>query len=267
MKHALGALEARFFAYLQLRRQQIVRTGDLRGALRLSTTQERELLSRLERGGLIVRLQRGLYLAPSRLPLGGTWAPTDGQILEALARGLDLSYQISGPAAFNFHGWTEQVPQVIHVYNDRISGSRTIGARKFEFVRLASERLGDTESIAAPDESSTTFSSRPRALVDAVHDWSRFGSIPKAYDWIRNDLKTERVTAQTLARAAIRFANVSARRRIGFVLESCGAPARSSRALSASLPGTTSPIPLDPSRPKRGRIERTWGVVVNDGKE
>ena len=39
------------------------------------------------------------------------------------------------------------------------------------------------------------YSSRARTLVDAVYDWSRFGSLPRAYEWVRADLKKKRVTA------------------------------------------------------------------------
>ena len=49
MKKGLGQLETRLFAYTQLRRLTTVRTGDLREPLHLTSNQERELLSRLER--------------------------------------------------------------------------------------------------------------------------------------------------------------------------------------------------------------------------
>jgi predicted transcriptional regulator of viral defense system len=61
MKQNLGRLEAQFFAYVQMRKLRTVRSGDLTAsALRLKPNQERKLLSRLSRGGLIARVRQGL---------------------------------------------------------------------------------------------------------------------------------------------------------------------------------------------------------------
>lgn len=56
MKRKLGDLETQFFAYVQTRKLRTVRTGDLTTSLlRLTPDQERKLLSRLSRGGPILR--------------------------------------------------------------------------------------------------------------------------------------------------------------------------------------------------------------------
>ena len=58
-------------AYLQMRKRQIVRAGDLIRPLRLTRLQERELFRRLARGGLIARVRPGLFVVPPQFPLGG----------------------------------------------------------------------------------------------------------------------------------------------------------------------------------------------------
>ena len=62
MSAALGKIESQLFAYVQMRRLQTVRTGELVRALVITPQQERELLSRLARRSLIARVRRGLYL-------------------------------------------------------------------------------------------------------------------------------------------------------------------------------------------------------------
>ncbi len=64
MAKPLGPLETKLLAYAQMRRMQTVQLGELAGPLRLSEIQERKLLSKLSRKGLIVRVIRGLYLVP-----------------------------------------------------------------------------------------------------------------------------------------------------------------------------------------------------------
>lgn len=72
-----GPLETQLFAYTQMRRARVLRTGDLTGPLRISPKQERELFGRLTRAGLIAQVRRSLYLVPDRLPLGGKWSPDE----------------------------------------------------------------------------------------------------------------------------------------------------------------------------------------------
>jgi hypothetical protein len=84
MATALGRIETRLFAYVQMRRLQTVRTGELVHALGLTPQQERELLSRLARRNLIARIRRGLYLVPPRLPPGGKWSPSEFLALTTL---------------------------------------------------------------------------------------------------------------------------------------------------------------------------------------
>ena len=71
MKKRLGRLEQQLFAFVQLHKLLTLRTGDLSGPLQITTKQERELLSRLSRAGMISQVRRGLYLVPERLPVRG----------------------------------------------------------------------------------------------------------------------------------------------------------------------------------------------------
>ena len=60
--------QANILAYAQLTQREVIQPGDLCGPLGLTPKQERELLSRLARKGLLVRLKRGAYLVPMRMP-------------------------------------------------------------------------------------------------------------------------------------------------------------------------------------------------------
>src|SRR5438094_6552603 len=114
-------------AYLQMRKQPVVTTGELTGPLRLTRLQERELFRRMSRGGLIARVRPGLYLVPALLPLGGSWSPDETLALNTLMADSKAKYQICGPNAFNRYGFDEQVPTRVYAYNNRISGDRKIG--------------------------------------------------------------------------------------------------------------------------------------------
>ncbi len=264
MKNRLGRLETQLLAYAQMRKLRTVRTGELRGPLRLSAAQERELFRRLARGRLIARVRPGLYLVPPRLPLGGSWSPDEAQALEGLFADRGGRYQISGPNAFNRHGFDEQMPTRVYAYNDRFSGERKIGSVELSLIKVADERLGDTEEMTTSDGVTAVYASRVRTLVDAVYDWARFGSLPRGFGWIRADLRAKRVSPAELVRCTLRYGDVGTIRRMGALLarEKLAAPhlGRLERALSP----TSGLIPLDPTRPKRGEQDLRWGVVRNE---
>jgi predicted transcriptional regulator of viral defense system len=258
-------MEAQFLAYVQMRRLRTVRLGDLaRTMLQLTADQERKLLSRLSRKRMIARVRRGLYLVPPRLPLGGAWTPDEILAINTLIEDREGRYQICGPNAFNRYGYDEQVPNRIYAYNNRISGDRMIGAVSLTLIKVADERLGETEEQKTVDGETAVYSSRARTLLDAVYDWSRFGSLPGAYDWILGDLAAGRIRPAELVRITLRYGDVGAIRRIGALLERADADVRLLKKLSQDLRTPKNPIPWIPGRARRGAVDRRWGVVWND---
>lgn len=263
MKRRLGNIERQLFAYTQLRGLTLLRTRDLTGPLGLTDKQERELFSRLTRAGLIAQVQRGLYLVPPRLPLGGRWLPEEAQVLEALLAKREGRYQICGPNAFNRYGFDAQVPTRLYAYNDRISGERRVGTLAFQLIKVATDRLGETERTRTAAGREAIYSSRVRTLVDAVYDWSRFNSLPRAYAWINTELKTGRVSTAELVRVTLRYGDSGCIRRIGALLEQAGIADNLLAKLTRALRPSTSFIAWDPSAPKRGTLDRRWGIVRN----
>jgi predicted transcriptional regulator of viral defense system len=183
MKTRLGRQDTLLLAYAQMRQLRLLRTGDLIGPLRLSCKQERELFSRLARGGLIARVRPGLFLVPLRLPLGGAWTPSEAEALNALMADAKGRYQICGANAFNRYGFDDQIPNRLYAYNNRISGERKIGAVEMILIKVAAARLGDTETVTLPDGEPAVYASRVRSLVDVVYDWSRFNG--RSGGWAR----------------------------------------------------------------------------------
>jgi len=265
MAKTLRQLDTQLLAYVQMRGLRTIRLGELRGPLRLSPRQEVELLSRLARSGVIARERRRLYLVPPRLPLGGKWSPDEILALDTLIEDRKGRYQICGPNAFNRYGFDAQIPARVYAYNNRLSGDRVIGAAAFTLIKVADERLGDTEVFETAEGLQAVYSSRARTLVDAVYDWSRFDSLPRGYEWIRREVNAGRVDASKLISTTVRFGNQGTMRRIGALLQREGIPARRLARLQGALRPSMSLIPWVPTLPKRGETDQRWGVVFNDG--
>lgn len=264
MKQSLGKQEAQLLAYLQMRDQRVVQLGEMQQPLRLSAAQELHLFSRLARGGLIARVRPGLYLVPERLPLGGAWTPDEALAINTLMSDRGGRYQVCGPNAFNHFGYDNQITARVYAYNNRISGERTIGSIALTLIKVEDRRLGGVEKLRNADGGILVQSSRARTLIDAVYDWSRFNSLPRAYGWILEDLRSGRVDPAQLVRMALRFGDLGTRRRLGVLLQQAGAPEEQLSVLERSLTRTSSLIPWVPNLPKRGTVDRRWGVLVNE---
>jgi predicted transcriptional regulator of viral defense system len=263
-KNRLGKLETQFLAYLQMRKKTVVKAGEIQKSLGLTQAQETELFRRLSRGRMIARVRPGLYLIPDRLPLGGAWAPGEIQALNALMEDRNGSYQICGPNAFHRYGYDEQIPNRLYVYNNRISGDRKIGSVQLTLIEVSDKRLGETVEVKTADGETAVYSSRERTLFDAVYDWARFDTLPRAYAWIRADLRAGRVGVGILVNTIVRYGDVGTRRRFGFLLEREGCDPKWLAKLDRSLSPSKSSIPWIPKRPKKGKLVHRWGVVDNE---
>lgn len=260
---ALGPLEIQLFAYTQMRGKVLVRTGELTNILGISKKQEWELLSRMARTGLIIRLTRGVYLIPSRVPPGGKYGADQYLVLEKLMEVLKGKYQVSGPNAFNFYGFSDQVPNRVYVYNNRIYGERRIGNLQFSFIKTSDSRLGGTIVFKTETGSKAIMASRTRTLLDAVYDWSRFNTIPRAYRWIAEGLKKDESLAEDLIRMAIKYGNQGTNRRLGYLLETLGVDRKLLDKLKRKLRSSKSLFSWVPGSPATGSVNKDWGLIIN----
>jgi predicted transcriptional regulator of viral defense system len=77
----------------------------------------------------------------------------------------------------------------------------------------------------------------------------------------------KRVKPAELVDLTLQFGNLGTIRRIGALLDRLMVDERLLQELESALPSTTSLIPWIPSKPKRGRGDRRWGVVWNDDEQ
>ena len=262
-KTKLGKFEMQLLAYAQLRKKEIILSGEIASALEISAEQEWKLLNRMSSAGLIIHLKRGVYLVPSRMPAGGRWTVSGYYLLSKLMEVIKGRYQISGPSAFNFYGFDDQVPNRIYVCYDRIFGEKEIGGTDFVFIKTDVKRLGSTKSLKTPDGMDTVMVTQSRALVDAVYDWSRYNTLPRAYAWISQTLKKRPSIGENLIGDTLRYSNKGTLKRIGYLLERAGIAVDRLKKMKRRLGPTRSLIPWIPGQPAKGIIDKDWGLIVN----
>jgi len=124
--------------------------------------------------------------------------------------------------------------------------------------------LGDTEVVQTSEGAKAVYSSLARTLLDAVYDWARFNTLPRAYEWIGKGLKGKRVTPAELVAVTLKYGDIGTIRRMAALMERAGVPDPLLKKLEKALPKTSSLIPWIPTKPKRGTVNRRWGVVINE---
>jgi predicted transcriptional regulator of viral defense system len=149
------------------------------------------------------------------------------------------------------------------VYNNKISGTRSIAERSFVFIKVEERRLGSVEQVNTVSGSALVYSSKLRSLVDAVYDWWRFQSLPRAYRWIQETC-TDKNTADELIDLTIRYGNQSTIRRIGFIIERRTGIETNLDKLITSLTSERSLRPLVPGGDARGKTDTKWGIIQNE---
>jgi predicted transcriptional regulator of viral defense system len=262
-KTKLGKFEMQLLAYTQLRKKEFISSGEIASALDISAEQEWKLLNRMATSGLIIRLKRGVYLVPSRMPAGGRWTVSGYYILSKLMEVNKGRYQISGPSAFNFHGFDDQVPNRICVYNDRIFGEKEIGGTNFVFIKTDVKRLGSTKSLKTPDGIDAVMVTKTKALVDAVYDWSRYNTLPRAYGWIAETLNKDPVIVEDLVGDTLQYGNKGTIKRIGYLLAQLDVADDRLLEMKRQLGSAKSLIPWIPGHAAKGSVNKEWGLIVN----
>lgn len=264
MKRAnLGNLRTKFFAYIQTSGKEIVRIGDLQKRLRLTEMQEHNLLKRLAKSGLILRLKRGVYLAAQTLPASGAWQPNEYYLIAKFMEVLGAEYYIGGTTAIHQYHFTTQIPNQFTVYNNKLSGIKRIGQLRIQFIKTATSRLGGSVEYSVPHKNiKVNFASLARTLLDSVNDWSRYNSLPDAYKWMRSCIK-DQSTIDELIIITKKYANKSTLRRIGYILEKVGVSETKLKPLIKKYKASQDWVVLDPTGGYKGATNKKWGIIDN----
>ncbi len=197
------------------------------------------------------------------------WSPGEFLVLSTLMSDRGGRYQISGPNVFHRYGWTDQVPNRLYVYNNRISGDRQIGAVSLTFIEIADERLGGIEIVRVPERIDVVYASKARALVERG---LRLVAVRWSSQSVRLDpsrgKKRRRVRRGTHP-VTVQFGNQGTVRRIGELLERETVPEALLRRLEREVRPSSSFIPWIPNREKRGKSTRDgeWSSTMGSEPE
>ena len=223
------------------------------------------LLHRLQQAGWVSRLKHGTYALST-----GLFGVPEAHPF-SLGMALIDPCAISGWAALNHHGLTEQIPRVITLTTPKrvvtpamrgvvhtAASTWEVAGQQFQIVTVVPAHFYGVEEIWVGEVQVRMFD-RERALLDCFALPRRFGGLSEGRGILEEHL--HELDLGRLIAHARRYPKVVVSRRVGYALEEAGVAPRRVEGLR-SLP-MTGYRPLDPTRPARGERNRRWGLIEN----
>ena len=227
-----------------------VTTGEVRSRLSLSPQGASNLLSRLERDGLVERVRRGEYLIHPLGELGLSAASAD-RLDEAVAIAANgRVHRICYRSALHEHGLLSRPGRRIQLAVDRRLRIAAIGERELEAII---ERV-DHIHIGAENFGQSWISTKARALLEAAQQPRRVGGIAA----VAEALWTSDTKAADVTSLAIELNLGLGQRRLASLNEQLGLG-----RLDDLTPSTADhrPAPLDPDDTRTdGFLDRRWNI-------
>jgi len=190
------------------------------------------------------------FFVPMKAP-GGLWAGNEYLIAKALTRG--AKYYIGYSSIFNSYGFTDQVAQQLHVINDKYSLRKTIFGIRYQLIKVRPDRIYGLETRKIKNED-VSFPTRERALIDAFE----FYNAKTAFEILRN--QAGKINQAAFIESVAQYPVQKIRRRIGYFLEKLGI---NNKLLGKVKIGQTGYSPLYDTGSNKGKINKTWRIIIN----
>ena len=230
------------------------------------------LLSRLEQGGWVSRLKRGVYVAQSAL-FGAEIHPF------AVAAALAEPMAISHWSALAHHGLTTQIPPMIQASTPRavVTPEMRLGAAyrprgravwralglEFEFITVRPHHFFGFEQEWVSQWHRVAITDPERTILDMIAHPQAFGGLPFAVETLEAHLA--RLNLQRLVEHTLRYDVGAVIKRLGWMMATLGAPD------SVLAPLRSYPVRnyyrLDPTGPPEGTPVPEWKIRDNLRRE
>jgi predicted transcriptional regulator of viral defense system len=128
-------------------------------------------------------------------------------------------------------------------------------------VKIPAKRMFGLEKIKIKD-AEIIISEKERTLVDLIYFPGPVGGLKNAFEILQEQVKGRKIDISKLIKYAVKFPNVSIKKKVGFALEQAGLKDKTLEPLLKRA-RKTSLVTLYASKSRRGKINRKWMVIEN----
>ena len=209
------------------------------------------VLHMLERGGWIERIERGKYVI---LPLEaerGRYTLHEFVIGSALVKPSAIAYW----SALHYHGLTEQIPNVVFVQTTSRKKRREIRVfgTRYRIVRVVKRKFFGLEPLWV-EGLKVHVTDREKTIIDCLDKPQYCGGVIEVYKALREG----NLDAEKLSEYLKKFGSGAVAKRLAYLAELAG--------LDMEVPSCLikkGVVALDPTMPKKGRVDRGLKLLIN----
>ncbi|MEK6896394.1 MAG: hypothetical protein AABX12_02965 [Nanoarchaeota archaeon] len=179
-KAGLSPNQERLQSILEYKKYKIIKRKDIINLIlehKISKNPGYLIKSMLQKGRLI-SFKRGSYIVVPMSSINKSPGLSDFEINEYIL-GAE-NYYIGLYNAFNFHGFTEQIPNKLFVFNTKYSADKVILHYKFKLFKVRGDKLFGIIRNKYP------YSDKERTIIDALDYPEYLGGLSEVMDRIKN---------------------------------------------------------------------------------
>jgi len=136
-----------------------------------------DLIEKLKKKRRLVSIKRGIYMIIPFISIDKKWALDEYKIIDYL---LKKDYYIGLYNAFNLHGFTEQIPNKLFVFNTKYSADKQILHYNIKLFKIHNNKLFGIIKNKYP------YSDKERTIIDALEYPEYLGGLSEVIDRIKN---------------------------------------------------------------------------------
>jgi len=221
----------------------------------LSRESLRVVFNRLEKSGVLERIEKGKYLI---IPIG---AEKGKYTLNEFVIGSTLlnknNYSIGYWSALHHHGLTEQIPNIVFIQTNERKKKTNIKVfgLNYKIIRIKKEKIFGIQKLWFEDKP-INITEREKAIIDCLDKPQYCGGVIEVFKAL-NNIKDEEYSKEKLVNYALRMNNSGIARRLGYICDYVGI------SIGIPKPNARNYLYLDPTMPKQGKPNAKWRLIIN----
>ena len=170
--------QERIMSILEYRKIEIISRKELINLIKqyIEVKDILNLIEKLQKKKRLISIKRGIYMIVPFASVDKKWALEEYRIIDYL---LKEDYYLGLYNTFNLHGFTEQIPNKMFIFNTRYSADRKILHYNFKFFKIKKNKLFGIVKNKYP------YSDKERTIIDALEYPEYLGGLSEVIDRIK----------------------------------------------------------------------------------
>lgn len=205
----LSANQEKLMSILEYKKVEVISRKELVNLIKKHTEikDALKLIENLQIKKRLISIKRGVYMIVPFSAVNKKWVLDEYKIVDHL---LKDNYYIGLFNAFNLHGFTEQIPNKLFVFNIKYSFDKEILHYKFKFFKIKKDKMFGVMQDKYP------YSDKERTIIDALEYPEYLGGLSEVLEKIKNSSYDK----NKLVDYAVKYNSIKIIKLVGMLTES-----------------------------------------------